>query len=494
MATLASRSVGDIVPLTLNGKAHNFIIVNQGKPSDLYDDSCDGTWLLIQDIYELAAWHDEGAATYKGSTINARLAEIVGLFDDKVKQHLKTVKVPYITDLLGTQVASGANGLSVQAFLLSAPEVGAFITEGEDAVAEDGAVLAFFKDGPGVAGYAEYNGEAKDWWTRSISKSTTEDDVEEGYVYPWFVSPDDLDMTATLSANTSQMYYNKGIRFAIVLPGDFDPYGSSTGTTPATGGHLTLTEGSSKIITGGRALIGGTGYDILSGRALIGGTGYSIVFGKPVGDLEIGASLYGYVNGVQTEFLVMHHGNPDPDIYDASCDGTWVRMKDACATQMFNQYGYDYRAEGPHSYLENTFFPSLDLAFQSSVRAVRVPYKAGDPEYADVSIGSAGLLTRAFAPSYLELGFSMNATRWGIDGAILDYYAASNNNARRIIQYNGAAVRYGLRSAANGTTYIVNTTGTQYSPNAPSARLGIVPMMVLYPNARVNSDGVVIDY
>lgn len=38
-------------------------------------------------------------------------------------------------------------------------------------------------------------------------------------------------------------------------------------------------------------------------------------------DIAIGGSIFTNVNNVRTEFLVVHKGNPDASLYDASCDG-----------------------------------------------------------------------------------------------------------------------------------------------------------------------------
>ena len=48
---LGAKAVGSIVKIKVNGAAKDFIIVHQGKPSSVYDDSCNGTWLLMKDIY-----------------------------------------------------------------------------------------------------------------------------------------------------------------------------------------------------------------------------------------------------------------------------------------------------------------------------------------------------------------------------------------------------------------------------------------------------------
>lgn len=41
-AKLGTKAVGSIVKLNVNGAAKEFIVVHQGKPSSLYDESCDG--------------------------------------------------------------------------------------------------------------------------------------------------------------------------------------------------------------------------------------------------------------------------------------------------------------------------------------------------------------------------------------------------------------------------------------------------------------------
>ena len=53
---LGAKAVGSIVKIKVNGAAKDFIIVHQGKPSSVYDDSCNGTWLLMKDIYEKRQW------------------------------------------------------------------------------------------------------------------------------------------------------------------------------------------------------------------------------------------------------------------------------------------------------------------------------------------------------------------------------------------------------------------------------------------------------
>lgn len=70
-AQLGSKAVGSIVKLKVNGTAKEFIVVHQGKPGSMYDDSCNGTWLLMKDIYENRVWQSGDINKYESSDIHA---------------------------------------------------------------------------------------------------------------------------------------------------------------------------------------------------------------------------------------------------------------------------------------------------------------------------------------------------------------------------------------------------------------------------------------
>ena len=54
---LGNVTVGSIVKLKENGSPVDYLVVHQGKPSSLYDESCNGTWLLRKDIYANKQWN-----------------------------------------------------------------------------------------------------------------------------------------------------------------------------------------------------------------------------------------------------------------------------------------------------------------------------------------------------------------------------------------------------------------------------------------------------
>lgn len=168
--TLSSKAIGSTIKLKVNGSAKDFIVVHQGKPSSVYDDSCNGTWLLMKDIYENRAWHSSNTNDYANSTIHSYLnSTFLNLFESNIKNAIKQVKLPYRKGSgTSTTVTSGSNGLSAKIFLLSATETSfsfSYMPSGE------GAELAYFKgcadNSSDSKRVAKLNGSAADWWLRS---------------------------------------------------------------------------------------------------------------------------------------------------------------------------------------------------------------------------------------------------------------------------------------------------------------------------------------
>ena len=64
--------IGQTIKLNVNGKAWDWLVVHQGLPSDIYDASCDGTWLLMKDIYENRQWNSTDSNVLETSTETSR--------------------------------------------------------------------------------------------------------------------------------------------------------------------------------------------------------------------------------------------------------------------------------------------------------------------------------------------------------------------------------------------------------------------------------------
>lgn len=170
---VSELAVGTLIKINENGAPVEYMVVNQGLPSSMYDASCNGCWVLRKDIYATRVW-DSSNNDYKNSDIHSYLnGSFLNLFDDDIKNAIKQVKVPYWDGAgQGGSVASGANGLSCKIFLLSGYEVGLSNAD-QFFIPRDGAKLSYFGAGTGSVAsnkrIATYNSSAAAWWLRSPS-------------------------------------------------------------------------------------------------------------------------------------------------------------------------------------------------------------------------------------------------------------------------------------------------------------------------------------
>ena len=122
---LGTKSVGSIVKLKENGAAVNYIVVHQGRPSSSYDTSCDGTWLLRQDIAENRVWDSGNSNVLESSDIHSYLNNTwINRYDSDIRNAIKQVRIPYRQNGgSGGTDRTGSNGLQCRIFLLSGREV-----------------------------------------------------------------------------------------------------------------------------------------------------------------------------------------------------------------------------------------------------------------------------------------------------------------------------------------------------------------------------------
>lgn len=167
--------IGESVSLNVDGTAREFLVIHHGRPSSLYDSSCNGTWLLMKDVYENKVWDSISSykKPYSNSTIHSYLnGTFLGLFDSNIQAAIKQVKIPYSAYSSSDEstIYSGSSGVSTKVFLLGAYEIGAD-TLGSPYLNADGAKLDFFITGSTDAAKAQriayLNGEAASWFTRS---------------------------------------------------------------------------------------------------------------------------------------------------------------------------------------------------------------------------------------------------------------------------------------------------------------------------------------
>ena len=174
---ISSLAVGSIVKVNENGSPVNYMIVQQGNPdTSMYDASCDGTWLLRQDIAENYAWGYTDNI-YETNVINGYLnGTILNRFDNATQNLIKQVKIPYAYGGGGATIAQGSNGYPCRIFLLSGYEVG-YTTSVSLYFPQDGYKLSYFDVGTGSIAnnkrIAKLNGSAAPWWLRSPSTGSS---------------------------------------------------------------------------------------------------------------------------------------------------------------------------------------------------------------------------------------------------------------------------------------------------------------------------------
>lgn len=228
---LGAKAVGSIVKIKVNGAAKDFIIVHQGKPSSVYDDSCNGTWLLMKDIYTTYTFGNNNS--YKDSSIHTYLnGTFYNLIDSDIRAAIKQVKIPYLNGTGGGDgsLATGANGLSTKVFLLSGYEVG-WTTSDDRNFPKDGIRLAYFGSGSGGnSKRVAYNGSSADrWWLRSPHTNN--------YGSVWAVNTE-----GSYDAGRWN-YHSDGVRPALILPSTLFVSNDgtvSTNTAPSTPWNISV--------------------------------------------------------------------------------------------------------------------------------------------------------------------------------------------------------------------------------------------------------------
>jgi hypothetical protein len=303
---ISTLAVGSSVYLNVGGVRKEFLVVHQGKPSSMYDESCNGTWLLMKDIYEDRQWNSSATNYLEFSTIHSYLnSTFLNLFDSDIRDAIKQVKIPYRKNgfPIGTD-QNGANGLPAKIFLLSGYEVG-WTTSDNQFFPVDDAKLSYFESGTGTSAnnkrIAKLDGSVSFWWLRSP--------YQGGNV--WRVSPNG-------HYDSSNASYSNGIRPCIILPSTTLVDDSGNVVPVDLTAHKTLINGTAYEVKGGKCMVNGTVYSIKKGRTLIGGTGYDINFEPDVSltwyfneTIDITSqpdNFWGYSSGIAVSFVSGYYG------------------------------------------------------------------------------------------------------------------------------------------------------------------------------------------
>lgn len=219
---------------------------------------------------------------------------------------------------------------------------------------------------------------------------------------------------------------------------------------------------------------------------------------KAISTLAVGASVYLNVGGVRTEFLVVHQGLPS-SMYDSSCAGTWLLMKDIYENRQWDSSDYNiYETSTVNTYLNGPFFSRFDSNIQGIIKQVKIPYRKNGGNGGPDQSGANGLATKIFLLSCYEVGFMNHySSDYPVEGAKLDYFESGNDTSaksKRIANFKGSTADWWLRSPyinSNDLVFRIYSDG-QSGSGRMSYPYGIRPALVLPSTTLVDDSGNVV--
>jgi hypothetical protein len=164
---------------------------------------------------------------------------------------------------------------------------------------------------------------------------------------------------------------------------------------------------------------------------------------------NVGSTVRINVNGVSTEWIVVQQGSPDDYKYDASCNGTWLLMKDIYTVMPYDSTDNDYANSDAHTYLNTQFINYLDTNVRNIVKTVKIPYTNGAYSTGSIMIGADGLSVQLFLLSGAEVGVSKSYMN--VEGMALEYFN-DDDISKRYAYYNGILEWWWLRSPYDGNS------------------------------------------
>lgn len=200
--------------------------------------------------------------------------------------------------------------------------------------------------------------------------------------------------------------------------------------------------------------------------------------GISAGDLLVGQKVSINEGGSPRPYLVVHQGNPDAWLYDASCEGTWFLRNEIKAMRTYGSswfYNYSAMPDFLDPDISGSATSGLDEKIKNAMKVVQIPYHAST---GDIMSGANGLPCKAFILGANEYGVKTDFS-FPDDGAALDYFKDKTSNDR-IAYYSGQPVMHWTRSdRINGSTvWGVSETGMLITKTI-SYSLGVRPAFIL---------------
>lgn len=424
---LGSYAVGSTVKIAVGGTDYDWLVVHQGLPGSMYDASCNGTWLLMKDIYTKTAFDGSTNLFVKSSILNYLNITFHDAIDANVQKLIKVATIPYIAK--NETITASSGDLRALVFLLSMTEVG-FVGGASNYMPIEGAKLSYFNV---HSREAYFNGTAAQWWSRTP-----------------YAMYNRMVWCVTENGNSGYNRRNNsfGVRPCMILPQD--------------------------------ALVDDTGHII----------GYDDPR-TPLGWYSVGSTIKMDINGNKRVWRIAYKGNPNPNLYDESCNGVWLVLNTIYSTRA-NGSDCQYAGGTIDTYLNGTFLGRIDKDGNAAkyIKEVKIPYakKQEDGSW-KVYAKENGLSCKVFLPSIFEIGGAESLSIYK-DGSKLGYYDGSPSTLT--LNQSGTPAAWRTRTVTSDAQaeFSVDASGA-ITTCAPTDVIGVVPCVIMRPDALVE-DGIIV--
>lgn len=240
-------------------------------------------------------------------------------------------------------------------------------------------------------------------------------------------------------------------------------------------------------------------YPVRDGQSISAGdvvnVGQEIISGTTYGDLAVGSTVQINENGSPVDYIVVHQGNPDPDMYDASCNGTWLLRKDIAENRVWDAGNVNQYADSDiNAYLNGDWLDRYDSTTLGNIKEVKIPYCVGGGS-TTVNSGANGLSVKSFQLSGIEVGFEFSASLYPADGSKLDYFSAgvdSTAREKRLAAFNGSpAMQFTRSSRADSSTVILGIDQSGYRDDTLANESGGLRPCIIYNSSALLGDDIV---
>lgn len=156
----------------------------------------------------------------------------------------------------------------------------------------------------------------------------------------------------------------------------------------------------------------------------------SVAVGKIVRIADLVANMstnLGYdVSADAGDFILVHQGNPDKYIYDPSCNGSWLLLKNAIPiiSKTYDSNKNNYAESDVARYLSRHFDDWFNDAVSKNILTVKIPYYYNGTLY---SLDN-GFQCKSFLPAMVEYGYNTKDSETApnanvpTDGTKLEYF------------------------------------------------------------------------